>query len=269
MSVARVHGHFGEWVQGRLGPSGPVALVTVACDALFVEARFLSPGPLRIDDPMGILGAGLSAHRLTAFLEGIGGQIGRFALSGNILPGGGAGASTASLIALARAAGANEDGLAQACLDVEGATDPLMLPAPDRVLWASRQAQSLGDLPRLPAAEIVGGFWKAPLRTDPKDTAFPDVSDLMAQMKSPLALEDLAAIASRSAERCSEMRGPEGDPTPELAKRLGALGHLRAHTGSARGLIFAPGAIPARAEEVLRATGYTGVLRFRTGGPDA
>ena len=26
-----VAGHFGEWLQGRLGPDGPVALVTLPC----------------------------------------------------------------------------------------------------------------------------------------------------------------------------------------------------------------------------------------------
>ena len=36
--MAEVAGHFGEWIQGRLGPDGPLALVTVACPALSVRA---------------------------------------------------------------------------------------------------------------------------------------------------------------------------------------------------------------------------------------
>ena len=39
MTSVRVAGHFGELLQGRLGPSGPVALVSLPCPALWVEAR--------------------------------------------------------------------------------------------------------------------------------------------------------------------------------------------------------------------------------------
>ena len=39
----------------------------------------------------------------------------------------------------------------------------------------------------------------------------------------------------------------------------GALGHLRAHTGSARGLIFAPGTAPAGVADALRAAGLAQV----------
>ena len=35
--MIEVRGHFGEWLQGRLGPGGPLALVTVACPALAVR----------------------------------------------------------------------------------------------------------------------------------------------------------------------------------------------------------------------------------------
>lgn len=41
---ARVAGHFGELVQGRLGPDGPVALITLPCPALTVQATW-RPGP--------------------------------------------------------------------------------------------------------------------------------------------------------------------------------------------------------------------------------
>jgi len=33
-----VAGHFGEWLQGRLGAEGPVGLVTLACAAVRVHA---------------------------------------------------------------------------------------------------------------------------------------------------------------------------------------------------------------------------------------
>ncbi|TCP38104.1 hypothetical protein EV662_12129, partial [Rhodovulum marinum] len=35
---ACVAGHFGEFLQGRLGPDGPVVLVTLPCPALAVRA---------------------------------------------------------------------------------------------------------------------------------------------------------------------------------------------------------------------------------------
>jgi hypothetical protein len=62
------------------------------------------------------------------------------------------------------------------------------------------------------------------------------------------------------------MRGPAGDPTPGLARDLGALGWLRAHTGAARGLIFAPGTVPRGAHDALRAAGLRALVRFRGGG---
>ena len=63
--------------------------------------------------------------------------------------------STAALVALARASGAAEEGLAAACLTLEGATDPLMLPAPDAVLWAPRAARVLTPLSPPPAACLL------------------------------------------------------------------------------------------------------------------
>jgi uncharacterized protein involved in propanediol utilization len=208
----------------------------------------------------------LDLPRASAFLDSIGGQHGVFSLTGNMPAGGGAGASTAALVALAGAAGAADAELAAACLAAEGASDPLMLPRPDAALWAPREGRVLTPLPPLPPAEIIGGFWGAPLATAPKDLRFPDVSDLIPALQTPLNLPDLACIATQSAHRCTAMRGPDGDPTADLARELGALGYLRAHTGSARGLIFAPGGVPASAEPALQAAGYNHVLRFQTGG---
>lgn len=257
----RVAGHFGEWLQGRIGPEGSLALVTVVCDPLAVEARRLGPGALEIRQDRPVLGL----SRARDFLERIGAPEGRFSLHADMPPGGGAGASTAALLALAAASGQRGPALAQACLAVEGASDPLMLPNPDQVLWAPREGRVLAAIPPLPRAEIVGGFWGAPQVTDPADLAFPDVSDLVRRMGRGCALVDLAAIARTSAERCTGARGPAGDPVAGLAQDLGALGYLRAHTGSARGLIFAPGTVPAHAEAALAEAGFRETLRFCTG----
>ncbi|WP_444455575.1 propanediol utilization protein [Rhodobacter capsulatus] len=258
-----IPGHFGEWLQGRLGAEGPVVLVTLPAPALGLDLRF-RPGPgLRLH------GAGLTPARARQFLAPLGLDLrGRIVLRPVVAPGLGTGVSTASLVALAQLAG--WDGppeiLAQACVRAEGASDPLMFPAPERLLWASRQGRALALLPALPRYEILGGFSGAPARTEAADSAFPDVTDLVARWQRAETLADHAAIASESAARCSALRGPGDETAPDLAARLGALGWVRAHTGAARGLIFAPGQVPEGAVAALRAAGWRGILRIRGGG---
>lgn len=256
-----VAGHFGEWLQGRLGREGPVALVTVRCAALRVRAE---PGARAAALPF-------DAQSLAAFRKRLGlPDLPWPALRHDMPLGGGAGGSTATLVALALALGfrGSPEALAAACVEVEGASDPLMLPGPDRVLWASREGRALRHLAPPPACAVLGGFWGAPERTDPGDARFADIADLARDWERAAGAGDLAAasrVASMSAERCTAERGP-GDPMAELARALGAAGHLRAHTGSARGLIFPPGGVPEHGAALLREAGLTGVLQFATGG---
>ena len=260
----RVTGHFGEWLQGRLGPCGPVALITLPCPALHVTAEKLAEGEFRLCQPEPQL---LPESRARKFFASLGLPCeGHYRLSANMPAGGGAGSSTAALLALARAAGHGRQGLATACVAAEGASDPLMLPSPDAVLWAPREGRVLTALTAPPAFEIIGGFLGPPEWTDPEDLHFPDITDLVdAWISADGDRAELARIASLSAARTTALRGPTGDPMPALADRLGALGHVRAHTGSARGLIFAPGAVPKGAEAALANAGLGNVLRFRTG----
>jgi uncharacterized protein involved in propanediol utilization len=259
--AVRVCGHFGEWLQGRMGSNGPVALITLRCPALAV--RTISQG----GEAPGTLFGRDTLRRFAAMLAIVPEWP---EIVHDMPPGGGAGASTATLVALARAGGfaGDADTLARACLAAEGATDPLMHAAPDRLLWASREARVLRRLPPPPACEVVGGFWGPPERTDPAETGFPEIDDLVEAWARAVEVKDrarAARIAQESSERRAAGRaGP--DPTGALARDLGALGHVRAHTGSARGLVFAPGAVPRGAEDALREAGLTGVLRFRTGG---
>ncbi|MBE9638648.1 propanediol utilization protein [Salipiger mangrovisoli] len=256
-----VAGHFGEWLQGRLGPQGPVALVTVRCPALHV--RVPGPDPLPFDE-----------RQLDAFACQLGIPVCAPGAARNFPLGGGAGGSTATLVALARAAGfaGGAARLAEACLVVEGASDPLMFPRPDTLLWASREGRVLGRFAPPPACAILGGFWGAPIPTDPDDSNFDDISDLAADWGEATETADLArcaALASASADRCRDRRdGADGpaDPTPDLARDLGALGWLRAHTGSARGLVFSPGTLPRTGASVLAEAGLQGVINFGTGG---
>lgn len=261
-ATLHVPGHFGEWLQGRLGPEGPVALVTLPCAALGVRAAHRPGGAMRLH-PAGAPG------RARALLAGLGLPArGRFVLRPLAGPGLGTGVSTASLIAIALLAGwqGPPEALARACVGAEGASDPLMFPAPERLLWASRRGLALAALPALPRYEILGGFSGPPRWTDPQDDRFPDISDLVADWQGATGLPAFAALASESAARTLALRGPDGDPSAAVAREIGALGHVIAHTGAARGFVFAPGTIPDHAPAALRAAGLRGILRFRGGG---
>jgi uncharacterized protein involved in propanediol utilization len=261
--VVHQTGHFGEWLQGRMGPNGPVALVTLPFPCPVLQAwHFARSGPLRVQ------GAGLSTGQARRFLRDLGVDMpGRVRLRPLVPPGQGMGLSTARLVALARLAGfaGPDTALARACLRAEGASDPLWRPAPARALWASRQGRALADMPALPRYQIIGGLWGLGQRTDPQDTRFPDISDLVTAWQRARSLAEFAALASESAARCVAMRGPVGDPTARLGQELGALGWVAAHTGSARGLVFAPGTAPNDTAARLRAAGHRHVTTFQGG----
>lgn len=194
---------------------------------------------------------------------------GRIILRADMPAGGGAGGSTAALVALARLAGWRGAPLtlARACLSVEGATDPLMFPAAHRMLWASRHATPLAALPALPAFEVIGGFLGTPVRTRPQDQNFPDIADLIPAWRAAAGdLPALAGLATTSARRTLALRGGDAAMIEALARQTGALGWLIAHTGSARGLIFAPGSVPPDAKHRLRSAGLRGIVRFAGGG---
>lgn len=264
--MIRVAGHFGELLQGRLGAQGPVALVSLPCAALGVTAQF---HPAR---HVSIHGAGqrlLTPSRAREFLSSLGLDLrGRVILRADMPAGGGAGASTAALVALARVAGwqGAPEALAQACVQAEGASDPLMFVQPERMLWASRLGVQLATLPPLPRFDLIGGFFGPATRTDPRDDNFPDISDLIPRWIAAQGdLPRLAEITSLSAQRCLELRGTQSDPIASLAKDLGALGHVIAHTGAARGLIFARGQVPEQARSLLINAGARRVVQFQAG----
>lgn len=266
----RVAGHFGELIQGRLGADGPVVVISLPCPVLTVTAAATPAHRLIIHSPHAPL---ITAQRARKFLSRLGLTTyrNRVTLSATMPPGGGAGSSLAGLVALARLAGwtGASEPLARACLVVEGATDPLMFDHPERWLWASRRAEVISPLPALPPFDVVGGFYGAPLRTKAADQAFPDVSDLVRDWHRAAEAGDLATLAqlaAASAQRTLALRGPSRDPTAQLARDLGALGHVIAHTGSARGLIFARGKVPSYARAAVRQAGFTGVVQVKAGG---
>lgn len=249
----RVPGHFGEWMQGRLGPDGPVGLVTLPCPRLGLTAWSM-PG-LPPDARLMRLSAALGWPVAPVALRRRGGL------------GQGTGLSTAALIAAASLSGwrGAPAALARACVAAEGASDPLMFPQPEGLLWASRQGRVAARLPRPPTYEVIGGFWGPLHWTDPSDAAFPDISDLVQDWAQARGLAAFAALASESAARTLARRGPAGDPTADLAQELGALGWQIAHTGTARGLIFAPGTVPPHARAALVRAGLRAPVQFRGG----
>ena len=165
--------HFGEWLQGRIGPSGPVGLVTLlpAVTGMTGRRRAGALAACRFGQ-----GAGsIPLPRLRRFLADLGlPPEGRFQLRPRFTPGSGTGMSTASLLAVARLAGyaGPRDRLVRACLRAEGASDPLMLEHPDCHLWASRRGEVLQALPPPPLPTSLSA---ASTRT-PADTAVPSVA---------------------------------------------------------------------------------------------
>ena len=272
MTPHTVAGHFGELLQGRLGPSGPLALITLPTPAFSVTARHHPAGPFRVHAPGPSPLSRHAAARLHRSLTGAPLR-GTLALHATMPPGGGAGASTAALLAAAAAFTRGRphppETLARLCHAIEGATDPLMHPAPGALLWAPRAARPLGRLPPLPAFHVAGGFLGPGRRTDPGDLAFADIADLAAAWPAAAARRDLAALAAlatESARRNARHRhGPDLAPLLAAAERHGALGIVAAHTGSALGLLFAAPP-PDAALADLRALGLARVARFRAGG---
>lgn len=259
--------HFGEWLQGRIGPSGPVGLVTLlpAVTGMTGRRRAGALAACRFGQGAGFI----PLPRLRRFLADLGlPPEGRFQLRPRFTPGSGTGMSTASLLAVARLAGyaGPRDRLVRACLRAEGASDPLMLEHPDCHLWASRRGEVLQALPPPPRAHLLVGFWGPPERTRAEDTDYADISDLVSDWARAPGLADCARLASESARRCQARRGPASEPTADLARALGAQGFARSHSGPARALIFAPGTVPPDGPRILRAAGYTGVETFPTAG---
>lgn len=266
--IAVIAGHFGELVQGRLGRDGPVALVTLPCPALATEVRFTPTcRALEIRGAEAPQAAALARYLLADWAPGTGGllEIRRAAP-----PGAGAGSSTADLLGTLRAIAATFGQLptpeeeAALCHLIEGAVDPLMYP--ENVLFASRTGQVVRRLPSLPRIRMVGGFAGPGARTDPADTAFPDMRETFAALEEALVTGDLAMLAA--AVRCSAGANQHRNPNPawaavsDLAPRLGALGPAVSHTGSAIGLLFSPDTPTAAAEKALWALGLQQVLSF-------
>lgn len=256
--------HFGEWLQGRMGPHGPVALVTLLPRNLYLQAR-RHPAPHLSAQLHRTGGTGLDLSRFLRDLDLP--RRDRFILHPPFPAGMGAGISTASLLAIARLAGFRgpPEALARACIAAEGASDPLMFPFPDRLLWASRQGRILAHLPPPPRMQLLAGLYGPARPTRAEDSDYDDISDLVASWRAAPGASACAALARESARRCLARRGPADDPTELLARALGAEGWAISHSGAARALIFAPGPIPRHAPRLAREAGWRDIRHLTTG----
>lgn len=254
---ARVTGHMGELVQGRLGPDGPLALVTLPCARVGAVARWQA-GATPDHQPA-------LAARMAARL----GMGGRLRVRANVPAGCGAGMSSATALAALRAM---LPGLTHAqenahLLAVEGAVDPLVFAAAPPRIWASRAAQTLALLPAFPAMIAVGGFDGPGQATDPADLDFPDMSAAFDMLRQPTRAR-IGRAATLSAQ-ANQSRNPRAhwQAALVLMAQTGAVGIAVAHTGSALSLLFAPDAPGiAAARDGLAGLGLTHVMIFGFGG---
>ena len=261
-------GHFGEWLQGRLGPDGPLALISVPCPLFHCDAMVEDAEVTSFQGH----GIALNADQMETLLGRLDVSLPkRITVQSTIPVRAGLGASTASILSVIKALSGDTlsvDQTARICVEIEGATDPLMFDQFEGLLWASRSATLIERLPAPPKFEIGGGRWGQGLATDATDLKFPDIADLVVSWRDAVAHgshEKIASLATESADRTTTLRGPQDDPSQEIARELGALGYVRAHTGSARGFLFSPDQAPANALTRLAEAGLTNTCKFLTG----
>ena len=262
----RITGHIGELLQGRLGLDGPVALITLPCPELALEVS-QHPGPLELVQPQKAVISVTDMRRLLTLLDSP--PQGRFTFRAKMPVGAGAGASTAAILAVIKLVRPDlpRSEAERICLAVEGASDPLLAQRPERVLWASRQARVLDQMPPLPRMRVIGGFFGQAQPTDPGDEHFPDISDLVtAWPEACQSAADCARLASISASRTRALRREGAGDLAALAEASGALGFSIAHTGSAQCLLFDTERDRAPVASKLSQMGWRYVQDFVIGG---
>lgn len=268
-AVVEISGHLGELFQARLGPSGPVALLTLPCPAL-VSRILYAPARGRLTTTEPISAKARAAARIALAAIGAEGWGGELSIDRPAAPGLGLGSSTAETLgavrAVARAFGRrlSPEREAALCLAAEGAIDPLMWEGP--ALFASREGRVIERLPSLPPMRVVGGVAGQPSPTDPGDCEFPDLSPIFAEVAAAARAGDavrLARAANRSAE-ANQSRNPNPlwAPVRALAHRHGALGIAVSHTGPAIALLLPPDS-RANLGPALAALGLEPILDYR------
>lgn len=260
-----VQSHCGELLQGRLGPEGPVVLVSLPAPPLTLNVTKRRAGRFGLHQPQG---RSLSALRIAQLFKALRLQrSGGFTLHRQMESGAGCGSSTAALLAMARAAGSDlpAEDIARILWQIEGASDPLMYAAPERLLWASREGRIIARLPPVARMQVIAGLVGQPQRTDPADDDYADISDLVAQWQRGGDAAYFADLSTRCAQRQLSHRGIRGDMTESLAARANALGFAIAYTGSARALLLPRDHDPQALKPLLRAAGWRRICVFPLG----
>lgn len=265
MKRVSVSGHFGELLQGRLGESGPVVLVTLPAPHVVLDLVWRA-GPFVLHQPRSLV---WTRAALANFLQRCGMPVsGHFTFSGHVPVGCGAGSSTLARLAVLRALRPQMPvhRMERLIWRDEGASDPLARRHPERWLWASRAGRALAPMPAMPRLRVVGGICGAPVRTDPRDMRFPDISDLVAAWPHACrSAKEVAALATQSAVRTAVLRGRDISTLQSVGQATGALGMAIAHTGSLQALLLHPAADPGPALAGLQAAGFTYLSSFIIG----
>ena len=260
-----VNGHFGEFIQGRLGVTDPLVLVTV-------PSRFFKVQVTYTEGAFEVVQNGTSFYDRSVVSELA--KLAKARLSGRLkiclsMPEAcGLGSSTATRVGILRAIrpDISVNSIVSICLKHERASDPIMYKSPERLLWAPREGKIVEKLPRLPKISCIGGLFGSPLKTNPSDNNFPIISDLVDKWKrTEMTDKNFAEICAESSERTISIRKLSDDPTRKITKEIGALGFSIAHTGNVRNFIFPYRSIPSNAEKILSSYGFRNVHRFSLG----
>ena len=260
-----VNGHFGEFIQGKLGVNEPLVLVTI-------PSRFYKVQVTYTKGSFEVVQNGTSFYNRTVVSELA--KLANARLNGRIticlsMPEAcGLGSSTATRVGILRAIrpSISVNSIVSICLKHERASDPIMYKSPERLLWAPREGKIIEKLPRLPKISCVGGLFGLPLKTNPLDNNFPIIKDLVDKWKrTNMTDKNFAEICAESSERTISIRKLSNDPIRKIAKEIGALGFSIAHTGNVRNFIFPYESIPSIAEKTLASYGFKNVHRFSLG----
>lgn len=266
MLSAKVAGHLGELLQGRLGPEGRVALITLPAPRLFVEAK-RGAGAFQLHQPSALAITRAELAELHRALR-VPPQ-GKWVIRAEMPVAAGAGASTAVRLAVAQILRPNLPRMAleRLLLKLERASDPLLAPQPERVLWASREGRVLAQMPPLPRLQVVGGFLPGRVQTDPNFKDFPNITQVVnawgPACSDPRALGQLVR---QNAELRLAQLGQDGAWLEQLAQSVGAFGWGIAHTGTARFWLLpaqSPQAAPLASE--LKRRGLSHVQNYQIG----
>lgn len=240
MTKVRITGHLGELLQGRIGPSGPVALITLPAPGLWVEATCL-PGPFQLHQPDSkVISRSFFRSLCRALKRPL---TGRWLIRAHMPVAAGAGSSTAALLAISKILrpDLSRQELEKTCLSIEHASDPLLAPAPERMLWASREARVIQVLPAPPPMQVIGGFTSGFEITNAQDNNFPDIQDLIEMWPTTCHdISDLGRLISESARRRMAQLGRNFNELEAIASNFDAAAISIAHTGTARAFIFPP-----------------------------